>query len=255
MKASIVIANYNNSKYIDECIESLYNQTYKDLEIIFFDDNSHDNSIDVIKNYKNVKIIENKNQTKFGSFNQMNAFIKGIRYSTGDIIFLLDSDDYYRQDKVEKIINFFLRNKDENIVFDYPIIKKNNNELPQEKKINFFNTYWGYIHPTSCISIRKSSYEKIFSKIIDEKFPDIWLDLRILLFSKYIDKYNVINENLTFYRQIEGNVSSKFKKFSIPWWKRRYEAHNYFFNFIKLNKIKKNKNLDFYISKLINRFL
>ena len=85
MKASIVIANYNNSKYIDECIESLYNQTYKDLEIIFFDDNSHDNSIDIIKNYKNVKIIENKNQTKFGSFNQMNAFIKGIRYSTGRI--------------------------------------------------------------------------------------------------------------------------------------------------------------------------
>ena len=55
MKASIVIANYNNSKYIDECIESLYNQTYKDLEIIFFDDNSYDNSIDVIKNYKKVK--------------------------------------------------------------------------------------------------------------------------------------------------------------------------------------------------------
>ncbi|MDC0469738.1 glycosyltransferase, partial [Candidatus Pelagibacter sp.] len=80
MKASIIIANYNNSKYIDECIESLYNQTYKDLEIIFFDDNSYDNSIDVIKNYKKVKIIENKNQTKFGSFNQMNAFIKGIRY-------------------------------------------------------------------------------------------------------------------------------------------------------------------------------
>ena len=41
----------------------------------------------------------------------------------------------------------------------------------------------------------------------------------------------------------------------MPWWKRRYEAHNYFFNFIKLNNIKKNKNLDFYISKLINKFL
>ena len=59
MKASIVIANYNNSKYIDECIESLYNQTYTDLEIIFFDDNSNDNSIDVIKNYKKVKIKQN----------------------------------------------------------------------------------------------------------------------------------------------------------------------------------------------------
>ena len=255
MKASIVIANYNNSKYIDECIESLYNQTYKDLEIIFFDDNSHDNSIDVIKNYKNVKIIENKNQTKFGSFNQMNAFMKGIRYSTGDIIFLLDSDDYYRQDKVEKVINFFLENKNENIVFDFPIIKRIKSELPQKKGLNFFNTYWGYIHPTSCISIRRSNYQKLFNKIISEKFPDIWLDLRILLFSKYIDKYNVVNENLTFYRQFDGNISSKFKKFSKPWWKRRFEAHNYFFNFIELNNIKKNKNLDFYISKFICKFL
>src|SRR5210317_523584 len=145
MKASIIIANYNNAKYINECISSIYNQTYKNLEIIFFDDNSNDNSIDVIKNYKKVKIIENKNQTKFGSFNQMNAFKEGIRLCTGDIIFLLDSDDYYRHDKVEKIINFLLKNKDENIVFDYPIIKKNNNELPQEKKINFFKTYWVYI--------------------------------------------------------------------------------------------------------------
>ena len=40
MKVSVVIANYNNSKFIKECIESLNNQTYKNIEIIFFDDNS-----------------------------------------------------------------------------------------------------------------------------------------------------------------------------------------------------------------------
>ena len=78
MKASIVIANFNNSKFIDECIESLNNQTYKNIEIIFFDDNSHDNSLEKIKKFKNVRIIENKIQTKFGSFNQMNAFKKAF---------------------------------------------------------------------------------------------------------------------------------------------------------------------------------
>ena len=45
MKASIVIANYNNSKYIENCINSLNSQTYNNIEIIFFDDNSKDNSI------------------------------------------------------------------------------------------------------------------------------------------------------------------------------------------------------------------
>ena len=222
MKASVVIANYNNSKFIHECIDSLNNQTYQNIEIIFFDDNSTDNSLEIIKRFKNIKIIENKTQTNFGSFNQINAFKKSIQSSTGDIVFLLDSDDFFRKDKIEKIIDFFSKNENENIVFDYPVIKKNDKEIPQKKKANFFKTYWGYIHPTSCISIRRKYSDKIFDKVVDNKFSDIWLDLRILLFSKYLDKYNVINDNLTFYRQFEGNESSKFKKFSKSWWKRSW---------------------------------
>ena len=255
MKASVVIANYNNSKFINECIESLNNQTYQNIEIIFFDDNSSDNSLEVIKKFKNIKIIENKSQTKFGSFNQMNAFKKSIQSSTGEIIFLLDSDDFFKNNKIEKVIDFFSKNKNENIVFDYPIIKKKNIEIPQKKKINFFKTYWGYIHPTSCISIRRKYSDKIFDKIVDNKFSDIWLDFRLLLFSKYLEKYNVINENLTFYRQFEGNESSKFKKFSKTWWQRRSLAHDYFLNFKIINNLKISKNLDFYISKMVSKFL
>ena len=60
IKASVLIANFNNQKYINECLRSLLNQTYKNFEIIFHDDNSNDESIINIKKYKNVKIIENK---------------------------------------------------------------------------------------------------------------------------------------------------------------------------------------------------
>ena len=255
MKVSVVIANYNNSKFIKECIESLNNQTYKNIEIIFFDDNSQDDSLEIIKKFNNIKIIENKTQTKFGSFNQMNAFKKSIQSCTGDIIFLLDSDDFFREDKIEKVVNFFLKNENENIVFDFPTIKNNGKEIPQSKKINFYNTYWGYIHPTSCISVRRKYSDKLLNKVIDDKFSDIWLDLRILLFSKYLDRYNVIDENLTFYRQFDGNISSKFKKFSKSWWQRRNLAHEYFLNFKIMNNLKIGKNLDFYISKLINKVL
>ena len=87
MKASIVIANYNNANFIEECINSLNSQTYKNIEIIFFDDNSNDNSIDIIKKFPNVKTIQNKIQTKYGSINQMNAFKKSVELSTGDIVF------------------------------------------------------------------------------------------------------------------------------------------------------------------------
>ena len=44
-------------------------------------------------------------------------------------------------------------------------------------------------------------------------FTNIWLDLRILIYSKYLHSYNVINENLTYYRQTDDNISSKFRKF------------------------------------------
>ena len=60
MKASILIANYNNQIYIDECINSLLNQTYKNIEIIFFDDLSTDNSINEVKKFSKVKLILNK---------------------------------------------------------------------------------------------------------------------------------------------------------------------------------------------------
>ena len=103
MKASVVIANYNNSKFISECLNSLNNQTYKNIEIIFFDDNSQDDSLEIIKKFSNIKIIENKTQTKFGSFNQMNAFKKSIQSCTGDIIFLLDSDDFFRSLKISSL--------------------------------------------------------------------------------------------------------------------------------------------------------
>tara|TARA_B100001057_G_scaffold326171_1_gene326354 strand:+ start:2360 stop:3142 length:783 start_codon:yes stop_codon:yes gene_type:complete len=252
---SILIVNYNNSKYIGECLNSINSQTYKEIEIIFFDDNSNDNSLDVIKKYENVKIIDNKFHSKFGSINQMNGFKKSFSKSTGDIIFLLDSDDYFTNNKVEKVVDYFQTNHDKNVIFDYPIIKKGFKEKTVKKKINIYKSYWGYIHPTSCISLRREYLEKIFHEITDEKFLDIWMDLRILLFSKYIDKYNVIDDNLTFYRQFDGNVSSKFQKYNKFWWKRRNEAHDYFFYFMKKNNLKINKNLDFYITKLINKFL
>jgi len=255
MKASVVIANYNNAKFINDCINSLKSQTYNDIEIIFFDDNSQDNSIEIIEKFKDVKIIKNNFQTKFGSINQINAFQKAIEVSTGDVIFFLDSDDYFHHNKIEKIIDLFSSDKNKMIIYDFPIILKSNSKIIQKKTNMIFKTYWEYIHPTSCISVRKNFINKVFDITLNEKFTNIWLDLRILLFSKYLHKYNTINENLTYYRQTENNVSSRFKKFSKNWWKRRNEAHDYFFDFVKKNNLKVEKNLDFYITKFINKII
>ena len=54
MRASVVIANYNNAKFIPDCINSLKSQTYNNIEVIFFDDNSTDSSLEVIEKFENV---------------------------------------------------------------------------------------------------------------------------------------------------------------------------------------------------------
>ena len=77
----------------------------------------------------------------------------------------------------------------------------------------------------------------------------------LYLFSKNLLNYKIVNDNLTYYRQTEDNVSSKFKKYSKNWWKRRNEAHDYYFYFMKKNNLKTKKNLDFYFTKILNKFI
>ena len=256
MKISVVIANYNNCNYIKQCINSLTRQTYKDIEIIFFDDNSSDNSLNKIKKFSNVKVIENKIQTNYGSLNQLNAFKESINHSTGELIFFLDSDDYFHEKKIETLVNYFKNNEKTKIVFDLPInVYENSNYIEKGNK-NLFKTYWPFIHPTSCITIKKEIFNKLFDSISSKEFTDVWMDLRICIYAQYILKnFDRINENLTYYRRTGSNVSSKFKKYSKNWWKRRGQAHQYFYSFCINNNIRFEKNLDYLLTKFICSFI
>ena len=109
VKVSVLIANYNNEKYINKCISSLLEQTYKNLEIIFIDDYSNDNSLEKVKLLKKkIRIIKKKTKKfNIGSFDQMQSFKECFKVSTGDIIFLLDSDDYFHKKKIFNIFKKF----------------------------------------------------------------------------------------------------------------------------------------------------
>jgi len=86
--ATILIANYNNSKYIDQCLESAINQNYKKIEIIVVDDNSSDNSLEVLNKYTSkIKLIKKKHKTGLGFFDQMSSYYEAFKESKGEIIF------------------------------------------------------------------------------------------------------------------------------------------------------------------------
>ena len=92
MKVSIIIPNYNKSKYIEQTISSVINQKYKNWECIIIDDFSSDSSVSIIssliKNEKRFQLIKN-------SINKGANFSRnlGLKKSTGDFVLFLDGDD------------------------------------------------------------------------------------------------------------------------------------------------------------------
>ena len=152
-KVSIIIVNYNNAKYLENCINSVFNQSYKNKEIIVVDDISEDNSLDVLKKFKKkIKIIINKRKTSQGSYNQINSYYKGFVKSKGDYIFFLDSDDYFKKKKVELIVNKFRSKNSLNLIFDLPIFKFRNKEIKKNfRQKKFLISSWPRFSPQSCI--------------------------------------------------------------------------------------------------------
>ena len=109
---SILITNYNKSKFLKKSLDSLKKQNYKNFEIIIFDDCSTDNSLKIIKKFKKINLITNKKK-KFISpaLNQINGILKCFKKSKGKIICLMDADDYFKKDKLKLINIFFGKNK------------------------------------------------------------------------------------------------------------------------------------------------
>ncbi len=128
---SIIIPCYNHEKYISDCLQSVINQTYKDIEVIICDDCSKDNSFDIIKSwekklrnrFKNVIIYQN--EINLGVTKNLNEMIKR---SQGDYIKSIASDDMLTPDA----INILIKGAEENPGFD--IYFSNMVFIPQNTK-------------------------------------------------------------------------------------------------------------------------
>ena len=101
MKVSIIMSAYNSGAFISKAIESVLNQTYKNIELVIINDCSTDNTEEVIQSFNDNRIKYKKLQKNEGCGA---ARDEGIKISTGDYITFLDSDDYYNLDCIEKLV-------------------------------------------------------------------------------------------------------------------------------------------------------
>ena len=153
---SILIINYNNTKFLERSINSCLNQSYKNIEILVYDDKSTESITKIEKKFqkiKSVKFFKNRNEkTNIPALDASNSYRSLFNRSKGQIICLLDSDDFFKASKVKKIIKIFNLNK------KISFIQNINNNDPNVKNSIF--SFWPYFAPESCISFKRSFFIK-----------------------------------------------------------------------------------------------
>lgn len=145
---SVVIPTYERSDFIQRAIESVVNQSYKNVEILVVDDNDPDTVyrkqtekkiIELQKKYKNIKYIKH-DKNKGGSAARNN----GVQYAAGEYIAFLDDDDTFLPLKIEKQLDFLISNKLD-MVFCYSILSKDENTKIYKPKFADSKNYIKYL--------------------------------------------------------------------------------------------------------------
>ena len=253
MKFSILISSYNKGKYLENCIESCLKQTEENYEIILFDNNSTDNTLELLDKYSGkIKIIKKEKISNYPAFNQIDLIFNAFKISIGSIICLLDADDYFNLKKLETLKKIFISSPSISTIFDLPVLKYHDYESKFVLKKKIQKNIWPTIIPTSGISCKREFFDYFIKNSFAESYKMLEIDFRLNVLSRNIDKnFEICKDDLTFYRQTNNGVMSNIKKFSKKWWYKRYEAHNFMYSlFKKHNKIYNNK-IDYFISKFI----
>ena len=195
-KFSIIIPVYNVEKYIKKCLDSVFNQTYKDFEVIVVNDGTKDNSMDIVKEY-DVKIINQRNGGLSSARN------KGVEKAKGEYIIFLDSDDYWENELLEKIslsinnkpdiVRFQIQDVIANDVFKYP--EEEFNSLSGKdafKKIVGFH----HVENAWCYAIRRKYYvDNKFEFSLGKTHEDFGLMPLVIFKAKKVNSINYIGYN------------------------------------------------------------
>lgn len=184
IKVSIIIPIYNASEYLTDCLNSLFNQSYSNIQYIFIDDSSTDNSLYILKQatkehvLKDITIIESK--TNEGS---ACARIRGIEEASGDYITFCDSDDWIDNNAVERLIKKVSTTDADIIASPFYLNFPNKQAIlafKDEEKIDDLNNIpLDFLHFSLCNKLFKASLLKKTSVYPIQKV-DCWEDLSIV---------------------------------------------------------------------------
>jgi glycosyltransferase involved in cell wall biosynthesis len=128
-KVSVIIPNYNHSKYLEQRIESVLNQTFQDFEVILMDDCSPDNSAEIIEKYRSHPKVSKVLLNEVNSGSTFKQWNKGIKEANGEYIWIAESDDYADIFFLETLINGILSNEKVGIAYCDSIVVDENSQM------------------------------------------------------------------------------------------------------------------------------
>lgn len=219
---SIIIPVYKAEKYLDQCVESLINQTYSNIEIVLVDDGSPDNCPKICdkwtKKDKRIKVIHKKNA------GTSKAVIDGINFCSGKYLLFVDSDDYVKNDYVEKLYSCLIENNADIAICNYTKVYESQpsrdiNEIiaPKnyEKGVDLKNCAMLYMGHEG-LYLSPCRWNKIFRKsIVLDSFkylnPEISMgeDVNLTFYAMSVaNKVSVLPDKLLFYRQLPNSISN-----------------------------------------------
>lgn len=160
MKISVITIVYNNEDCIEECINSVLNQTYTNIEYIVIDGGSNDGTLDIIKKYKN-KISYFISEKDNGLYDALN---KGIKAATGDIIGILHSDDlFFYDDTLSNIVSVFEKSNADLVYAKGKYVDRTNINLVKRiypsKPFKKIYLYFGWIPLHTTIYVKKEIFD------------------------------------------------------------------------------------------------
>ena len=217
-KVSIVIPVYNMDKYLTECMDSVVNQTMRDIEIICVNDGSTDGSLNILKEYavadNRIKIIDKKN-SGLGPSKSL-----GLDYVTGECVMFLDSDDRLKRDACERAYESIKNNNSDIVSFGWHVFTDSDNmlynKLSKDYKlvnanVSFKNKDWRQAletdHPYSWNKIYKTEFIKHY-RFLKTKFFAEEINMSYKLF-KRCHKVTLIEDVLYDHRIADHNLSLK----------------------------------------------
>ncbi len=214
MKVTIITVTYNSAKFLRDCIDSVVNQSYQNIEHILIDAASTDGTIEIIKEYEN-KIARWVTEKDNGMYDAIN---KGMEMATGDVIGILNSDDMLASKEViASIVNCFEENKVDSLYGDLVYVDQRNTK----KVIRYWKgfpykryrfTYgWMPAHPTFYfrrdLLKELGGYESHYFTAADYEFMARYL-YRYRISSKYLPMLIV---KMRVGGQSNRNISSRLR--------------------------------------------